>query len=125
MVCQSLALEEPIPLPAAPAWCSTSLVSSTAGSKISLVQLALAQLHRWTPGKSLELLGLGRHLKLASYDEAYEATKQTTVQFSPYGLDMLMLEHRLCGSICYTPEEWRKTQRDGIWHNTLWSIVNK
>ncbi|KAL4807206.1 CoA-transferase family III domain-containing protein [Aspergillus unguis] len=49
-------------------------------------------------------------VRITSYDEGYEMIKQKTQQLSPYDLDMLMLENGLCGSICYTPDAWRRTQ---------------
>lgn len=58
----------------------------------------------------LKVLGIDPDLKIASFDEAYDMIKQKTLQLSPYDLDMMMLENGLCGSICYTPQEWRNTQ---------------
>ncbi|KAJ9298234.1 hypothetical protein DTO271G3_3839 [Paecilomyces variotii] len=58
----------------------------------------------------LKVLGVDTSRKITSYDEGYEIIKQKTQQLSPYDLEMLMLENGLCGSICYTPDAWRKTQ---------------
>lgn len=56
------------------------------------------------------MFGVDTSRKITSYEEGYEIIKQKTQQLSPYDLDMLMLENGLCGSICYTPDEWQKTQ---------------
>jgi hypothetical protein len=69
------------------------------------------QLHGSTfPDPVLRVLGIDTSKKITSYDEGYEAIQRRTEQLSPYDLEMMMLENGLCGSICYTPDEWRKTQ---------------
>ncbi|GFP57143.1 acetyl-coenzyme A transferase nodX [Trichoderma asperellum] len=58
----------------------------------------------------MSALGIKSSQKITSYNEAYELIKQKTLKLSPYDLDMMMLEKGLCGSICYTPQEWRDTK---------------
>ena len=60
--------------------------------------------------KTLESMGIDSSVSFGSAKEYYEYIQKHVCQWSPDELEMHNLRHGLCGSICYSPEGWRKTE---------------
>lgn len=57
----------------------------------------------------LRAIGVDPTTKCESPDEAYEVIRNQTQKFTADELEMIMVKNGFCGSICYTPDGWRKT----------------
>jgi hypothetical protein len=60
--------------------------------------------------KTLCSMGIDVDVPLKSFTEGYEYIRQHVQKWSPDELEMHNIRHGLCGSICYSPEGWRKTE---------------
>ncbi|KAJ5142937.1 uncharacterized protein N7515_001724 [Penicillium bovifimosum] len=60
--------------------------------------------------KTLCSMGIDMNVPLKSFTEGYEYIRQHVQKWSPDELEMHNIRHGLCGSICYSPEGWRKTE---------------
>ncbi|OBT94375.1 hypothetical protein VE01_07733 [Pseudogymnoascus verrucosus] len=60
--------------------------------------------------KTLESMGIDSSVTFSSAKEYYDYIQKHVCQWSPDELEMHNLRHGLCGSICYSPEGWRKTE---------------
>jgi hypothetical protein len=60
--------------------------------------------------KMLHRMGIDTNVSLNSLAEEYDYIRKHVQRWSPDELEMHNTRHGLCGSICYTPEGWRKTE---------------
>ncbi|KAJ5543187.1 hypothetical protein N7535_005616 [Penicillium sp. DV-2018c] len=60
--------------------------------------------------KTLCSMGIDMDVPLKSFAEGYEYIRQHVQKWSADELEMHNVRHGLCGSICYSPEGWRKTE---------------
>lgn len=60
--------------------------------------------------KTLETMGIDPTVKFDKPHEYYDYIQKHIHQWSPDELEMHNVRHGLCGSICYSPEGWRKTE---------------
>jgi hypothetical protein len=60
--------------------------------------------------KTLESMGIDTSVKFDTPQEYYDYIQKHIIQWSPDELEMHNVRHGLCGSICYSPEGWRKTE---------------
>lgn len=60
--------------------------------------------------KTLTSMGIDMDVPLKSVAEGYEYIRQHVQKWSADELEMHNVRHGLCGSICYSPEGWRKTE---------------
>lgn len=60
--------------------------------------------------KTLESMGIDSSVKFDKPQEYYDYIQKHIIQWSPDELEMHNVRHGLCGSICYSPEGWRKTE---------------
>ena len=60
--------------------------------------------------KALESMGIDSSVKFDKPQEYYDYIQKHIIQWSPDELEMHNVRHGLCGSICYSPEGWRKTE---------------
>ncbi|KAJ5788367.1 CoA-transferase family III [Penicillium paradoxum] len=60
--------------------------------------------------KTLCSMGIDMNVPLKSLTEGYEYIREHMQKWSPDELEMHNVRHGLCGSICYSPEGWRKTE---------------
>jgi hypothetical protein len=58
----------------------------------------------------LETMGIDTSVIFDSPSEYYDYIQKHVRQWSPDELEMHNVRHGLCGSICYTPGSWRKTE---------------
>ncbi|OJK02124.1 hypothetical protein ASPACDRAFT_1865825 [Aspergillus aculeatus ATCC 16872] len=59
--------------------------------------------------RTLQSMGIPTDVKFDTMQEYYEYIQSHVIQWSPDELEMHNVRHGLCGSICYSPEGWRKT----------------
>ncbi|KAJ5087986.1 CoA-transferase family III [Penicillium angulare] len=59
--------------------------------------------------KTLISMGMDPKIVLGSPHEYYDYIQDHVRRWSPDELEMHNVRHGLCGSICYTPDAWRKT----------------
>ncbi|CAG8385872.1 unnamed protein product [Penicillium salamii] len=60
--------------------------------------------------KTLCSMGIDIHVPLKNFAEGYEYIREHVQKWSPDELEMHNIKNGLCGSICYSPEGWRKTE---------------
>lgn len=60
--------------------------------------------------KTLTSMGIDMNVPLGSFAEGYDYIRQHVQRWSADELEMHNVRHGLCGSICYSPEGWRKTE---------------
>ena len=60
--------------------------------------------------KTLESMGIDSSVKFNKLQKYYDYIQSHILQWSPGELEMHNVRHGLCGSICYSPEGWRKTE---------------
>ncbi|KAL4740595.1 CoA-transferase family III [Aspergillus similis] len=60
--------------------------------------------------KTLESMGIDASVKFDQPHEYYDYIQRHVILWSPDELEMHNVRHGLCGSICYSPEGWRKTE---------------
>ncbi|KAJ5895260.1 hypothetical protein N7495_006951 [Penicillium taxi] len=60
--------------------------------------------------KTLVSMGMNMHVPLKSFAEGYDYIREHVEMWSADELEMHNVRHGLCGSICYSPEGWRKTE---------------
>lgn len=60
--------------------------------------------------KTLQSMGIDPSVSFGSAFEYYDYIQKKVWQWSPDELEMHNLRHGLCGSICYSPAGWRKTE---------------
>jgi hypothetical protein len=60
--------------------------------------------------KTLESMGIDASVKFDTPKEYYDYIQKHVLQWSPDELEMHNVRHGLCGSICYSPDGWRKTE---------------
>lgn len=60
--------------------------------------------------KTLCSMGIDMNVPLESFEEGYQYIRQHVQKWSADELEMHNIKHGLCGSICYSPEGWRKTE---------------
>ncbi|KAL4805063.1 CoA-transferase family III [Aspergillus unguis] len=60
--------------------------------------------------KVLESMGIDASVKFDKPQEYYDYIQKHIIQWSPDELEMHNVRHGLCGSICYSPDGWRKTE---------------
>ncbi|GLI73007.1 hypothetical protein PoHVEF18_001193 [Penicillium ochrochloron] len=60
--------------------------------------------------KTLKSMGVDMETPLQSLAEGYNYIKDHVQKWSADELEMHNVRHGLCGSICYSPEGWRKTE---------------
>jgi hypothetical protein len=60
--------------------------------------------------KALESMGIDASVKFDKPQEYYDYIQKHIIQWSPDELEMHNVRHGFCGSICYSPEGWRKTE---------------
>ncbi|KAJ5578837.1 CoA-transferase family III [Penicillium hetheringtonii] len=60
--------------------------------------------------KTLESMGIDSSVKFDKPQEYYDYIQKHILQWSPDELEMHNMRYGLCGSICYSPEGWRKTE---------------
>lgn len=60
--------------------------------------------------KTLCSMGIDMDVPLKSFQEGYAYIREHVQKWGPDELEMHNLRHGLCGSICYSPEGWRKTE---------------
>lgn len=60
----------------------------------------------------LRLIGLDPEMPCEDADEAYLIISEQMRRFDANQLEMLNIANGLCGSICYTPEQWTQTRMD-------------
>jgi hypothetical protein len=60
--------------------------------------------------KTLDSMGIDSRVSFDKPSEYYDYIQKHISQWSPDELEMHNVRHGLCGSICYTPEGWRKTE---------------
>jgi hypothetical protein len=60
--------------------------------------------------KTLESMGIDMNVPLKDFKEGYEYLRDHVQKWSADELEMHNVRHGLCGSICYSPEGWRKTE---------------
>jgi hypothetical protein len=60
--------------------------------------------------KTLKSMGVDMETPLQSLVEGYNYIKDHVQKWSADELEMHNVRHGLCGSICYSPEGWRKTE---------------
>ncbi|KAJ5739869.1 CoA-transferase family III [Penicillium manginii] len=60
--------------------------------------------------KTLESMGIDASVKFDNPKEYYDYIQKHVLQWSPDELEMHNVRHGLCGSICYSPDGWRKTE---------------
>ncbi|KAJ6014932.1 CoA-transferase family III [Penicillium herquei] len=60
--------------------------------------------------KTLDSMGIDRTVSFDSPDGYYDYIQEHIRRWSPDELEMHNVRHGLCGSICYTPEAWNKTE---------------
>lgn len=58
---------------------------------------------------TLEMIGIDPSTPVSSNEEAAELIAKHTKTFSPAELEMSNLMKGLCGSICFTPQQWRES----------------
>jgi hypothetical protein len=58
----------------------------------------------------LETIGLNHKTPCTGLEDAYRVIGDEVRKFGPEELEMLHVQKGLCGSMCYTPEQWRQTQ---------------
>lgn len=58
----------------------------------------------------LRLIGLDPEQPCSSNDEAYRIISERVQQYDANQLEMMHVAKGLCGSICYTPEQWSQTR---------------
>ncbi|CAL5869477.1 uncharacterized protein PFLUO_LOCUS3706 [Penicillium psychrofluorescens] len=69
------------------------------------------QLHGSLDAKrTLNSMGINMDVSLKSVSEEYDYIRENVQKWSPDELEMHNVRHGLCGSICYSPEGWRKTE---------------
>ena len=59
--------------------------------------------------KTLESMGIPTDVKFDTMNKYYDHIQKYVRNWNPYELEMHNVRHGLCGSICYSPAEWRKT----------------
>jgi hypothetical protein len=68
------------------------------------------QLHGTFDGTGLlHSMGIETNVHLDSLEDRYDYIRKHVQNWSPDELEMHMVKHGLCGSLCYTPEGWRQT----------------
>lgn len=60
--------------------------------------------------KTLESMGIDSSVTFNTPREYYDYIQSHVREWSPDELEMHNVRHGLCGSICYTPDGWRKTE---------------
>jgi hypothetical protein len=60
--------------------------------------------------KTLCSMGIDMDVPLKDFKEGYEYIREHVQKWSPDELEMHNIRNGLCGSICYSPEGWRKTE---------------
>jgi hypothetical protein len=60
--------------------------------------------------KTLESMGIDASVKFEKPQQYYDYIQKHIIKWSPDELEMHNVRHGLCGSICYSPEGWRKTE---------------
>ncbi|KAJ5348355.1 hypothetical protein MYU51_015167 [Penicillium brevicompactum] len=60
--------------------------------------------------KTLVSMGIDMDVPLKNFTEGYEYIREHVQKWSPDELEMHNVKNGLCGSICYSPEGWRKTE---------------
>jgi hypothetical protein len=69
------------------------------------------QLHGSFNGNGLlKSMGIETDVQLDSLSDRYNYIKKHIQKWNPDELEMHMVKHGLCGSICNTPEAWQKTE---------------
>ncbi|KAJ6104079.1 CoA-transferase family III [Penicillium sp. IBT 18751x] len=69
------------------------------------------QLHGSLDAKrTLESMGIDTSVTFEKPSQYYDYIQKHIIQWSPDELEMHNVRHGLCGSICYSPEGWRKTE---------------
>jgi hypothetical protein len=58
----------------------------------------------------LETIGLNASVQCRDHEDAYKIIGEEVRKFGPEELEMLHIQKGLCGSICYTPAQWRQTR---------------
>ncbi|PYH86690.1 CoA-transferase family III [Aspergillus uvarum CBS 121591] len=59
--------------------------------------------------RTLQSMGIPTDVKFDTMREYYDYIQSYVIQWSPDELEMHNVRHGLCGSICYSPEGWRRT----------------
>ncbi|RAH84667.1 CoA-transferase family III [Aspergillus japonicus CBS 114.51] len=59
--------------------------------------------------RTLQSMGIPTDVKFDTMREYYDYIQSYVIQWSPDELKMHNVRHGLCGSICYSPEGWRRT----------------
>lgn len=60
--------------------------------------------------KTLLSMGIDMDVPLKNFAEGYDYIREHVQKWSPDELEMHNVRNGLCGSICYSPEGWRKTE---------------
>ncbi|KAJ5920998.1 CoA-transferase family III [Penicillium verhagenii] len=60
--------------------------------------------------KTLETMGINADVTFDTAQGYYDYIQSHVIQWSPDELEMHNVRHGLCGSICYSPDGWRKTE---------------
>ncbi|KAJ5903552.1 CoA-transferase family III [Penicillium tannophilum] len=60
--------------------------------------------------KTLETMGIDANVTFDTPQGYYDYIQSHIINWSPDELEMHNVRHGLCGSICYSPEGWRKTE---------------
>jgi hypothetical protein len=69
------------------------------------------QLHGSLDAKrTLETMGIDTNVSFDTAQGYYDYIQSHVIQWSPDELEMHNVRHGLCGSICYSPDGWRKTE---------------
>ncbi|KAJ5657889.1 CoA-transferase family III [Penicillium longicatenatum] len=69
------------------------------------------QLHGSLDAKrTLESMGIDTNVSFDTAQGYYDYIQSHVIQWSPDELEMHNVRHGLCGSICYSPDGWRKTE---------------
>ncbi|KAJ5087446.1 hypothetical protein N7456_011062 [Penicillium angulare] len=59
--------------------------------------------------KTLESMGIPTNVNFDTMKEYYQHIQKYIINWSPNEIEMHNIRHGLCGSICYSPAEWRNT----------------
>ena len=61
------------------------------------------------PDALLQAMGIDVKTPAATPEEAYEIIKKVSIKYSARELEMIAMEHGLCGCTCFSPQAWRET----------------
>lgn len=59
---------------------------------------------------ALRTMGINPDVTFSTPQQYYDYIQEHIIKWSPDELEMHNVRHGLCGSICYSPEGWRKTE---------------